>query len=309
MSLQVLVATEKKPSAASGVTANVIGLISVWATDSSNNIVKLYSGKTFSLDVDVSGASSVAPQSFPSAGTSSSALSMKAQALKSDVATRSSGNYLFCAKASQSACAESDWSVKACVSPSCTIQNNTLKIASASDFGTYALCDPACSAPSSGGVGGGSSPASSSLPGGAIAAIVIVPVISIILIGAALMIRKGMIFQNVAAFQFIRPTGSNRPNPNPYPSTYVDSGPRNPALAGATELSVVDSNPYANRTETNQPFTAPAAAQQVSVASLAAVVPQAPPVRSSSRSRSRSVQQREASAHGEQSSPQNRGRD
>jgi hypothetical protein len=125
-----------------------------------------------------------------------------------------------------------------------------------------------------------------------------------------MMIRKGMIFQNVAAFQFIRPTESSSPNPNPYPSTYVDSGPRNPALAGATELSVVDSNPYANRTETNLPFTAPAAAQQVSIAkSLAAVVPQAPPVRSSSRSRSRSVQQREASAHGEQSSPQNRGRD
>jgi hypothetical protein len=118
------------------------------------------------------------------------------------------------------------------------------------------------------------------------------------------MIRKGMIFQNVAAFQFIRPTESRSPNSNPHPSTYVDPGPRNPAPAGATELRGMDSNPYANRSKTNLPSIPHDASQQVSVASLAAGIPQAPPVRSSSRSRSRSVQQREASAHGEQSSPQ-----
>jgi hypothetical protein len=184
----------------------------------------------------------------------------------------------------------------------------------ASDFGTYALyfaiphvhsCPRAAAAAAAAGwyrVGGGggevsgsSSPASSSLPGGAIAAVVIVPVISIILIGAAIMIRKGMIFQNVAAFQFIRPTSS--PNPNPYPSTYVHSGPRNPAPAHAVELrgGIIHFNPSANSAETNVPSASPASAQQVSIASLAASIPQAPPVRSSSRSRSRSVAQLTAS--------------
>jgi hypothetical protein len=45
--------------------------------------------------------------------------------------------------------------------------------------------------------------------GGAIAAAVILPIISIIMIGTLLMIRRGIFFQNVSAFNFIRKAGRN----------------------------------------------------------------------------------------------------
>jgi hypothetical protein len=126
-------------------------MISVWATDWSNAMVNLTSGKSFSFEVDVTGASSVAPRSdhAPSAGIfASSAVFPKVHLLKSDFRSYSSQNVLFCAKASQSACQDADWSVTPCeFSKGCTIENNVLKHAAASAFGTYALCSPTCTLP------------------------------------------------------------------------------------------------------------------------------------------------------------------
>jgi hypothetical protein len=138
---QVVVALNKQPSNASGIAANIIGTMSVWATDTNNADVKIVTGKTFSLVVDVSGASSVSALSVPFASTStSSALSVETHALKSAIGTRSSGSYLFCAKSSQSECTDADWKVKPCDSSTgCSIQGSKITISSASNFGVYAV--------------------------------------------------------------------------------------------------------------------------------------------------------------------------
>jgi hypothetical protein len=138
---QVVAAIGKKPSGATGIAASIIGTISVWATDSSNLDVKIVSGKTFSLEVDVSGASSVSPLSVPSAGTSTiSSLSFEKSALKSVVGTRSTGTYLFCPKSSPKECTEADWSTQPCDSSTgCSIQGTKMEIAAAANFGTYAV--------------------------------------------------------------------------------------------------------------------------------------------------------------------------
>jgi hypothetical protein len=86
-----------------------------------------------------------------------------------------------------------------------------------------------------------------------------------------LMIRKGMIFQNVAAFQFIRPTELSSPNP-----TSNDPGHSNPAHAGATELSVMDCNPVANNSVTTLPCPPPADAQQRTATPLQLFIPTLP---------------------------------
>ncbi len=212
---------QKSPST-SGFKKNMLGLISVWATDASNNAVALNQAKTFSFNVDVSGGSSVTPQSaaIPSVANIDS-LANSAYLL--NVGVRNTQNVLFCAKGAHSACADSDWQLSSCeATKGCTIEGNTLKNTAASAFGTYALCSPPCSLPPPT-VGAGSQPAASSgsssssgssLSNGAIAAIVLVPTISICLVGAALLIRRGSIFSNIAAFDFLRPASSNNANPS-----------------------------------------------------------------------------------------------
>ena len=195
----------------------------MWATDAGNNAVALSQAKTFSFNVDVSGDSSITPQSVVEPAPPSF-WSSAASARPLDVGVRSTQNVIFCPKGALSACADSDWRESACdAAKGCTMAGNTLKNTAASAFGTYALCDPACSLPPPT-VGGGSSSGSNglSLSNGAIAAIVLVPVISLCLIGAALLIRRGMIFNNIAAFGFLRPEAPNNTHPpaNHLPDTH-----------------------------------------------------------------------------------------
>jgi hypothetical protein len=315
-------------------------MISVWATDSLNSEVKLNSGKTFTFKVDVLGASSLTPQSVPAAGVfSSNTLAIAAHLLTSKVETRNAQNVIFCAKASQKDCQDSDWSVTACDSnKGCTIEKDVLSISSANAFGTYALCNPACTATSSppppppggGGGGGGSapvvagssgsSPSTPSISGGAIAAIVIVPIISIALIVTAVMIRNGRIFQNVDALQFMRPAGSNHPIPNAssVSATSVSHVPSSPSpvigAAEQVELRVMDSDsrdvrhplPPLKSDETASSSAMPSIAtdQQVSSASVAVSASQAAP-ETSSRSNSRVTSRSKSNQDDEEkSSPQ-----
>ena len=133
---QVVAALNKKPPAASGIAANIIGTISVWATDSDAKDVKIGSGKTFSLVVDVSGASSVSPLST----STIKSMAVESSVMKSVVGLRSSDSYLFCPKSSQKDCTEADWSAKTCDSSNgCSIQGSKLTIKSAPDFGIYAV--------------------------------------------------------------------------------------------------------------------------------------------------------------------------
>lgn len=230
---------QKKPST-SGFKQNILGLISVWATDTNNNAVTLNQAKTFSFNVDVSGGSSVTPQSalIPSLAV---IRTLAGSVRLPNFGVRNTQNVLFCPKGAQSACSDSDWQLSVCdAAKGCTIEGNTLKNTAASAFGTYALCSPPCSLspPTVAGGGSGSQSSGSSSPSlsnGAIAAIVLVPTISICLIGAAILIRRGSIFSNITAFEFLRPASSSNANP---PVNHLPASRPAPPLPAARQINI-----------------------------------------------------------------------